>query len=205
MKFRDFGGYRLAGGGIQAGRRVRVDNETVLRRRLSLVGLRPKMRVFAAVLVVVAASATPIMAANRVHERAPGIGGSLTLHSFIYGSAASVTLLKVIDPAKPSYPSQLRPRSGDRWVVVQLKIRSLKGQWTDVPANDGQLIDSLKRHHKALPPEYGTVEPRMPPLGLNPGQVQVGNLVFELPRSAKLSTFRYVLVGGDTGTWNLAR
>src|SRR5207248_247752 len=165
----------------------------------------PKIRVVVAVLAVVGASATPIMASNRVPEEAPGIGGSLTLHSFIYGSAARVGLLKVIDPATPSYPSQLRPRSGDRWVVVQLKIRSLKGQWTDVPANDGQLIDSLKRHHKALPPEYGTVEPRMPPLGLNPGQVQVGNLVFELPRSAKLRTFRYVLIGGDTGTWNLAR
>jgi hypothetical protein len=163
------------------------------------------MRVFAAVLCVVAASATPGMAGNRVEEKAPGIGGSLTLHSFVYGSASSVTVVKIIDPATPSYPSQLRPRSGDRWVVVQLKVRGLKGEWTDVPANDGQVIDSLKRRHKALPPEYGTVEPRMPPLGLNPGQVQVGNIVFELPRSAKLSTFRYVLTGGDSGVWNLTR
>jgi len=164
-----------------------------------------KSRVFAGALVVLAASAAPIMAGGRAQERTPGIGGSLTLRSFIYGATARVTLLKVIDPATPSYPSRLRPRSGDRWVVVQLKVRGLKGQWTDVPANDGQLIDSLRRRHKAFPPEYGTVEPRMPPLGLAPGQFQVGNLVFELPRTARLRTFRYVLVGGDTGSWDLTR
>ena len=164
-----------------------------------------KSRVFAGALVVLAASAAPIMAGGRAQERTPGIGGSLTLRSLIYSAAARVTLLKVIDPATPSYPSKLRPRSGDRWVVVQLKIRGLKGEWTDVPANDGQLIDSLKRHHKAFPPEYGTVEPRMPPLGLGPGQVQVGNLVFELPNRAKPRTFRYVLIGGDTGSWDLTR
>jgi len=111
----------------------------------------------------------------------------------------------VIDPATPSYPSRLHPRPGDRWVAVRLKIRGLSGTWTDVPANDGRVIDSRKRQHKAFPPEYGTVEPRMPPLSLTPGRVQVGNLVFELPKTVRARSFKYVIVGGETGTWNLTR
>ena len=166
---------------------------------------RRKVRGFAVVLALIAASATPLIASGGVQRKAPGIGGSLTLRSLIYGSTARITLQRVIDPATPSYPSRLHPRSGDRWVVVQLKIRGLGGTWTDVPANDGRLIDSQKRQHRAFPPEYGTVEPRMPPLGLEPGRVQVGNLVFELPKSARPRIFRYVVSGGNTGAWDLTR
>jgi hypothetical protein len=163
------------------------------------------MRGLAVVLALIAASATPLIASGGVQTRAPGIGGSLTLRSVIYGSTARITLLRVIDPATPSYPSRLHPRSGDRWVVAQLKIRGLRGTWTDVPANDGRLIDSLKRQHRAFPPEYGTVEPRMPPLSLETGRVVVGNLVFELPKSARPRIFRYVISGGDAGAWAMTR
>jgi len=163
------------------------------------------MRVFVAVLALSAVAATPVLAGSGVQNKAPGVGGSLTLHSLIYGSAAKVTLLRVVDPATPSYPSTLHPRSGDRWVAIRLKVRGLRGTWTDVPASDGRLIDSLKHQHKAFPPGYGTVEPRMPPLILTPGRAQVGNLVFELAKKARPRSFKYVLVGGDTGTWNLTR
>lgn len=158
-----------------------------------------------AIVLAIAASATPLIASGGVQRKTPSIGGSLTLRSFVYGSTARITLLRVIDPATPSYPSRLHPRSGDRWVVVQLRVRGLRGTWTDVPANDGRLIDSLKRQHRAVPSEYGTVEPRMPPLALEPGRVQVGNLVFELPKSARPRIFRYVISGGDAGSWDLTR
>jgi hypothetical protein len=159
-------------------------------------------RVFAVTLAVTAVCTSPVVAGARP-KAAPGIGSSLTLHSFIYGSTARVTLLKVIDPATPSYPSRLHPRPGDRWVAVRLKIRGLRGTWTDVPANDGRLIDSLKRSHRAFPPEWGTVEPRMPPLSLDPGRAQAGNLVFELAKTARVRAFRYVVSGGDAGTWDV--
>ena len=174
-------------------------------RAMSRRLVRRKTRAFAIVLALVAASATPLIASGEVQTKAPGIGGSLTLRSDIYGSTARITLLRVIDPATPSYPSRLHPRPGDRWVVVQLKIRGLQGTWTDVPANDGRLIDSLKRQHRAFPPEYGTVEPRMPPLSLEPGCVMVGNVVFELQKSARPRIFKYVISGGNSGAWDLAR
>jgi hypothetical protein len=166
---------------------------------------RGKARGLAVVLALVSFSATPVMATGGVNTRAPGIGGSLTLRSLIYGSTARITVLRVIDPATPGYPSRLHPRSGDRWVVVQLRVRGLRGMWTDVPANDGRLVDSLRHEHRALPPEYGTIEPRMPPLGLEAGRAQVGNLVFELPKSARPRLFRYVISGGSTGVWDLTR
>jgi hypothetical protein len=42
-------------------------------------------------------------------------------------------------------------------------------------------------------------------LALTPGQVTVGNLVFELSKTAKLRTFEYVVTGGNTGIWDLTR
>jgi hypothetical protein len=120
------------------------------------------VRALAFAILVVAASAVPVLAHARVEATAPGIGGSLTLHDRIYGSKARITLLKVIDPATPSYPSKLRPRAGDRWVATQIRIRDLRGQWIDTPAGDGRLVDTRKHRYRALPSGYGTVEVRMP-------------------------------------------
>ena len=39
---------------------------------------------------------------------------------------------------------------------------------------------------------------------LTAGQSIRGNLVFELPKSAKPRWFKYHVQGGDTGTWKLS-
>jgi hypothetical protein len=164
------------------------------------------MRILALALLAIGVSAAPVAAHSRPDAISPGVGGSLTLHSDIYRSTVKITLRRVIDPATPSYPSKLRPRTGDRWVAIQLRIRGLRGTWTDAPAADGRLIDAHQRLHKAFLSGYGTVEPRMPMgLALTPGQVAVGNLVFELSKTAKLRTFEYVVTGGNTGIWDLTR
>ncbi len=157
-------------------------------------------------MLIVAASAAPVLAHGLAETTTPGIGGSLTLHDRIYDSTARITLLKVIDPATPSYPMKLRPRPGDRWVATQLRIRGLRGQWIDTPSGDGRLIDTKKHRYRALPAGYGTVEVRMPgTTDLTPGQFVQGNLVFEVPKKASLRAFKYVVQGGDTGTWHLTR
>jgi len=155
-------------------------------------------------MLVVAASAVPVLA--HAETTTPGIGGSLTLHDRIYGSTARITLLEVIDPATPSYPKKLRPRPGERWVAIKIRIRGLRGQWIDSPAGDGRLIDTKNRRYRAFPAGYGTVEVRMPgTTDLTPGRFVQGNLVFELPKQTRLRAFRYAVQGGDTGTWRLTR
>src|SRR6266446_211870 len=67
----------------------------------------------------------------------PGVGGTLTLSDQTYGSTARITLLRVIDPATPSYPSRLRPHAGDRWVATRISIRGVRGSWVDGPSGDG--------------------------------------------------------------------
>ena len=164
------------------------------------------MRALALAFLVLCASVPPVLAHGRAEVTTPRIGGSLTLNDRIYGSTARVTLLRVIDPATPSYPSKLRPRPGDRWVALQIRIRGLRGQWIDGPSGDGHLVDTQQHRYRALPAGYGTVEVRMPgTTDLTPGQVVQGNLVFELPTKASLRTFIYAPEGGDTGTWNLTR
>lgn len=136
----------------------------------------------------------------------PRVGGSLTLSDRIYGSTARITLLKVIDPATPSYPSKLRPHQGNRWVAVQIRIHGLRGQWIDTPAGDAQVVDTHNHRYSAFPAGYGTAEVRMPgTTDLTPGRSIQGNLVFELPKKATLRTFIYAVQGGSTGTWNIAR
>src|SRR2546426_10065463 len=100
------------------------------------------MRALALALFGVAAFAAPVLAHGRAAATTPGIGGALTLHDRIYGSTARVTLLRVIDPAIPSYPSKLRPRQGDRWVAIQIRIRGLRGGWIDGPTGDAGLADT---------------------------------------------------------------
>jgi hypothetical protein len=163
------------------------------------------MRILALALLALGISAAPVLADGRTQAR-PGVGGSLTVRSDIYGSTVRITLRKVIDPATPSYPAKLRPRPGHRWVAIQLSVRGLRGTWTDAPATDGRLTDASRRLHKAFLSGYGTVEPRLPMgLALTPGRVVVGNLVFELARAARLRTFEYVVTGGTTGIWDLTR
>jgi hypothetical protein len=165
-----------------------------------------RIRALALALVVVGASAAPVLANGRAQVTMPRIGGSLTLNDRIYGSTARITLLKVIDPATPSYPSKLQPRPGDRWVAIQIRIRGLRGQWIDGPSGDAHLVDTQQHRFGALPAGYGTVEVRMPgTTDLTPGQFVQGNLVFEVPTNASLRTFVYTPQGGDTGTWNLTR
>src|SRR5579864_7880951 len=105
------------------------------------------MRALGLALVIVAASPAPVLADGLPELTAPGIGGSFTLHDRIYGSTARITLVKVLDPATPGYPSKLRPRPGDRWVAIQIRIRGLTGQWVDTPSGDGRLLDSQKHRY----------------------------------------------------------
>lgn len=154
--------------------------------------------------LVVAASALSLLTASHAEASQPGVGSSLTLNSRIYRSTARVTLLGVIDPATPSYPSTLRPRPGDRWVVTQLRIRGVRGMWIDSPSGDGRLLDANKHAYRAFPSGDGTVEVRMPgTTDLAPGQAVQGNLVFEVPKNARLHTLTYIVQGGDTGSWRL--
>ena len=157
-----------------------------------------------ALAATLAASGSSWLPVRHVRATMPGVGGTLTLRDQIYGSTARITLLRVIDPATPSYPSMLRPRPGDRWVATRIRIRGVRGSWVDAPSGDGRLIDSRNHRYRAFPSGYGTVEPRIPgTTDLTPGHSVQGNLVFELPKTAKLRWFKYFVQGGDTGTWKL--
>ena len=171
------------------------------------------MRLSIVVLLLTAALAMPILARGRAEPTNRGVeatnarvGSPLVVHSRIYHSTAKITLVKVIDPATPSYPSKLRPRRGDRWIAIRIRIRGLHGIWIDTPSNDGRVVDSHGHRLRALPSGYGTVEPRMPgTTDLSPGQVIVGNIVFELRRKARARKFAYVVQGGSSASWSLAR
>ena len=172
-------------------------------RRLLLTAPVFAISALAATLVASGSSLLPV---RHVRATMPGVGGTLTLRDQTYGSTARITLLRVIDPATPSYPSRLRPHAGDRWVATRISIRGVRGSWVDGPSGDGRLIDSHNHRYRAFPSGYGTVEPRIPgTTDLTPGQLVQGNLVFELPKSARPRWFKYFVQGGDTGTWKLSR
>jgi hypothetical protein len=163
------------------------------------------------VILLTAAFATPTLARGSAGEDSgtratnPRVGGSVVVRSRIYRSTAKITLVRVIDPAKPSYPSKLRPRRGDRWIAIRIRIRGVRGSWIDAPSSDGRLVDVHRHTVRALPAGYGTVEPRMPgTTDLSPGQAVVGNLVFELPRNARVRKFIYGVHEGSRATWSLA-
>jgi len=169
------------------------------------------MRFTVGVLLLAAALATLTLARGRAEaNRGPQattarVGDSVVVRSRVYRSSASITLLKVIDPATPSYPSRLRPHRGDRWIAMRIRIRGLHGSWIDTPSSDGRVVDAHGHPVRALPSGYGTVEPRMPgSTDLSAGQVTVGNLVFELRKNARMRKLDYIVQGGSSASWTLA-
>ena len=133
------------------------------------------------------------------------IGDSITLRATYYNGPIRVTLLKLVDPARSSYPS-IRPRSGHRFVGIWLKLKNLGTRfYDDSPPNGAFVIDTRGHRYQALPASSGTIEPRLS-FGLAPGASGTGVAAFEVPTRARLRTFTLKLdypSGRDTGVWLL--
>lgn len=143
-----------------------------------------------------AASATPKKARTGDTVDLTGSGG---VH-------VQVTLVKVVDPAKPT--NAYTPDSGKRFIAAQLRILNVGTKTYDTDPLVGMRAQDAagETFDASIVPVETTVGQQMDSgLTLAPGDKALGVIVFEVPASVKLSTMQYLVdgFGGNTAQWTL--
>lgn len=131
------------------------------------------------------------------------VGDSITLKGSD-NKKARVTILKVIDPAKPTGDFD-KPDPGTRWVAVQMKIEN-SGTVVieDAPLNGLTAIDGAGQQFDPYVTGTAIGGPQLGTIKISGGDARTGFLVFKVPTASKLVKIQFALDSGfadDTGEW----
>jgi len=133
----------------------------------------------------------------------PGLGTSQTLK--FSGGAATMAVLKVVDPAKPTQGTE---KTGFRDVAVQIKITG-NGPATFTSGTmitllafdaDGQNLEKHIYWSTSAGPELDALTG----VTVAPGDTQSGFVTFMVPTGAKLARLQYTPPGGSMVEWTLS-
>jgi hypothetical protein len=121
------------------------------------------------------------------------------------GSQASVTVMKVVDPATVNGDT---PAPGSRYVAIQVQIDNTGARVIDdSPDNCANLLDASGIKLDATPVLAVTAGPVFPAtIRLRPGHKTMGYTVFEVPKSFKVTRVRFTMdsgYAGDSGQWTV--
>lgn len=133
----------------------------------------------------------------------PGLGTPQTLK--YTGGTATMTVLKVVDPAKPTQGTE---EPGFRDVAVQIRIVGdgpktfTSGAMVTLSAFDanGQSVEK----HVEWPTSAGPELDALIGVTVAAGDTQSGFVVFEVPPGAKLARLQYTPPGGPMVEWALS-
>lgn len=133
------------------------------------------------------------------------VGSSITLKGQDNGEQVTVTVLKIVDPAKSSNDYE-SPDPGKRYVAVQIKIQnSGTVTYDDSPSNGSKLIDSQSQQYDAEISD--PVSPGLGSVKMAPGSTRVGYITFQVPNGTKLASFQFGPDSGfapETGEWQIS-
>lgn len=133
----------------------------------------------------------------------PGLGASQKLT--FSGGTATMTVLKVVDPAKPTQGSEA---AGIRDVAVQIRIVGggpatfTTGTMITLRAFDANGQDLEK--HVAWSTSAGPELDALSGVTVAPGDVASGFVTFMVPTGAKLARLQYTPPGGSMVEWALS-
>ena len=119
------------------------------------------------------------------------------------GHSATVTLVRVIDPAQSSNQFET-PESGDRYVAAEFKIVNTGAAFQPEPTSDATAFDSSAHSYSTSFADIANCPSFADNLTLNQGDVADGCVVFQVPASARISKIEYnEQSGGGSGTWSV--
>jgi hypothetical protein len=135
-----------------------------------------------------------------------GIGAAITLTGDSSGEQMSVTVTKVISDASGSDEFNEAP-AGDRLYAVQFRLTDTgTAAYSDSPSNGATVVDSSGQPYQSGfetvtgCQSYGGTE------NIASGASGLGCIVFEVPKSAKITQVQFTLdsgMGPDTGQWGV--
>jgi hypothetical protein len=132
------------------------------------------------------------------------VGDTITLHGIDEALALDVTVVKVVDPAKPDN-NFLGPKKGNHFVAIQVKLDNVgEANYSDSPGNGAALIDADGQQYTA-----DITDPVGPALGspkIAPSDSRTGLITFEVAKGVEPAMFQFTLDSGfgpETGEWTL--
>lgn len=135
-------------------------------------------------------------------KRAAGLGRPLVLRGAKPGVRLRVTPRFVIDPAPGSRYYQ--PQAANRFVAIQVELVNVgTALYLDTTSNGARIDGGGRRRRASI---LDAAEPGLNRPRLRPGARRTGTLSFELPKGARIRSFRLTLdsgVGPETGVWTL--
>lgn len=134
------------------------------------------------------------------------VGSAIVLTGQGSGEKLTVTLVKMVDPAK-STDQFMQPSAGHHYVSVQLRlVNSGTVAYGDSPGNGARLVDADGQQFDptiattAAGPDFGGH------VNVAPGATALGVITYEVPDGAKPEQFQFTLDSGfadQTGQWAL--
>jgi Domain of unknown function (DUF4352) len=145
--------------------------------------------------------------AGAITETTARVGSAITLSGSGNGEQMAVTVTKVIARAQPG-DELTSASSGARLYAVQFRLRDTGGAaYSDVPSNGAVVTDSLGQSYGAVITDTAAGCASFPGTeNIAPGSSGLGCIVFEVPKSAKITQVQFTLdsgMGPDTGQWTI--
>ena len=136
-------------------------------------------------------------------NNAPKAVGQSVKYDDGQGDTATVTLVRVIDPAQSSNQFET-PEPGYRYVAAEFKIVNTGKAFEPEPTSDTTAFDSAAHSYNTWYSDIAGCPSFASNLTLNPGDVADGCVMFQVPSGAQISKIEYVeQEGGGAGTWTL--
>ena len=135
------------------------------------------------------------------------VGGAITLNGIQDGLTMDVTVVKVVDPAKPTH-SVFGRKQGNHIVAIRIElINSGTKMYSDTSSTAAALIDDKLHRYDAYDADFtGLVGPGFGSPKIAPGDKRAGSITFEVPDGTTPMIFQFSLDSGfgpDTGLWSL--
>jgi hypothetical protein len=150
------------------------------------------------------AGSTP--AAAGVAAATARTGSAITLSGNGSGERAAVTVTKVIATAQPADAFNAAA-AGKRLYAVQFRLRDTgRTGYSDAPSNGATVVDSAGQSYDSSLDDAAGCASFATPENIAPGASGLGCVVFEVPKSAKITQVQFTLdsgMGPDTGQWNV--
>jgi hypothetical protein len=134
-----------------------------------------------------------------------GIGDTITVHGYEDGEELTVTVKRLIDPAKSE--QYFGPRRGHKFVAVDLVLRNTgSAAYNDSPGNGAELIDNRDHGYNESLYETPSCHSIGSSVKIAPGSKRAGCILFEVSKKGTPALFQFTMDSGfadETGEWKL--
>jgi hypothetical protein len=134
-----------------------------------------------------------------------GIGDTIVLHGYEEGEELTVTVKRLINPAKSE--QYFGPSRGNKFVAVDVVLKNTgSAAYNDSPSNGAELIDTNDEGYTSSIYDTPSCHPIGSSVKIASGSKRAGCLVFEVKKKSEPAVFQFTMASGfadETGEWTL--